>query len=84
MPPFEVDAVRFGGDGLFGGKTLDFQDISIGEELCVAAAIGVGRLLFMGDPFGEKEIAQLIADPAFGMPKPNLERFGSFLLGKGP
>jgi len=84
MPPFEVNAVRFGRDGLFGCEAFDFQDISIGEELCIAVPIWVGRLLFVGDPFGEKEITQLISDPAFGVAETDLERFGLFLLRKSP
>jgi len=80
VPPFEVDAVRFGGDGLFGRKTFDFQDISVCEKFCVATPIGVGRLLFVGDPFCEKEITQLIPNPAFGMAEADFESFGTFLL----
>jgi hypothetical protein len=57
VPPFEVDAVRFGGDRLFGCKAFDFQNISVGEEFGVTAPIWVSCLLFVGDPFGEKEIA---------------------------
>jgi hypothetical protein len=79
-----VDAVGFGRDGFFGGKAFDFQDISVRKKFCVAATIGVGRSLLVGDPFGEKEITQLIADPTFGMAEADFERLSIFLLGKGP
>jgi hypothetical protein len=80
VPPFEVDAVRFGGDGLFGRKTFDFQNFSVREKFCVTTPIGVGRFLFVGDPFCKKEIPQLISDPTFGMAKADFEGFGTFPL----
>jgi len=80
VPPFVVDAMGAGRDGFFGSKALDFQDISVRKKFRVTAPIGVGRLLVVGDPFGEKEIAQLITDPAFGVTKADFEGFGVFLL----
>jgi len=76
--------VGVGGDGFFWGKTFDLQDISVCKKFCVAASIWVGRLLIVGDPFGEKEISQLITDPTLGMAEADFESFGIFLLRKGP
>ena len=80
VPPFVVDAMGAGRDRFFGSKALDFQDISVRKKFRVTAPIRVGRLLVVGDPFGEKEIAQLITDPAFGVTKADFEGFGVFLL----
>ena len=80
VPPFVVDAMGAGRDRFFGSKALDFQDISVRKKFRVTAPIGVGRLLVVGNPFGEKEIAQLITDPAFGVTKADFEGFGVFLL----
>ena len=75
--------MRVGGDGFFWGKAFNFQDISVRKKFCVTAPIGVGRLLFVGDPFGKKEIPQLISDPTFGVAKADFESFGIFLLREG-
>jgi hypothetical protein len=84
MPPFGVDAVRVGGDGFFGGKAFNFQDIPVRKKFCVTAPIWVGGILLVGDPFGEKEISQLITDPTFGMAEADFESFGIFLLRESP
>ena len=84
MPPFGVDAVGVGGDGFFGGEAFNFQDVAVSEEFRVAAPIGVDRLLFVGDPFGEKEISKLITDPTFGMAEADFESFGILLLRESP
>ena len=75
--------MRVGGDRFFGGKAFNFQNICVRKKFCVTAPIWVGRLLFVGDPFGEKEISQLITDPTFGMAEADFESFGIFLLREG-
>jgi len=76
--------VGVGRDGFFRGKAFDFQDISVREKFCVAAPIGVDRILFVRDPFGEKEISKLITDPTFGMAEADFEGFSIFLLRESP
>ena len=80
VPPFKVDAVGVSSYGFFRGEAFDFQDISISEKLCIAASVGIGRFRFVGDPFGEKEISQLVPDPTFGMAEADLEGLGVLLL----
>ena len=84
VPPFVVNAVGAGRDRFFRGEAFDFRDISVRKKFRVTAPIGVGRLLVVGNPFGEKEIAQLIADPTFGVAKADFESLGVFLLREGP
>ena len=84
VPPFVVNAVRVGGDGLFRGEAFDFQDLSVRKKFRVAAPIGIGRISLMTDPLGEEKISQLITDPAFGMAEAKFEGFGIFLLRQGP
>ena len=55
MPPFRMDRVGVRRNGAFRGKAFDFEDVAVSEEFRVAAPIGVGRILLMGNPFGEKE-----------------------------
>jgi len=79
-----MDGVGVRRNGAFWCKTFDFEDVAVSEEFRVAAPIGVDRLLFVGDPFGEKEISKLITDPTFGMAEADFESFGILLLRESP